>query len=407
MIFSLPGPKRFFNKIVDSLIQKKHVVIVLPDSVLRCDVYGAICQYLHGNELRDTHRIDLRYVSAENVFECIATEILVCNIIPPSIEELLQECNCRFRHIVIENGFGDDVVKNTAFKFFLRNIGELSQSIDDLQVQFIIIAKPTDQLPDRNVRLDIHPWWGVLGQLDVDLTVEDQLHCYPPQGVAEEIWLRSLCKGIARGNPCLAMKLIESSPMNLQEIECVLEQVSDFGISSVIMSDGVQPERTLQHQTSPPPCSEQDKTMWEHDVISWVKGYGLVQNLGFIHKDKKQEEIMRRIWIGEVELLMPIIESVRFNVVTWLDSFIGKKWPEQLLCDDQKIESLTSEIGPLSYALNSANRIKKLFIPQQIVQALDLWKGVRNLLAHSNYVEYDQIKKAVDMYFKMNTYLNK
>jgi hypothetical protein len=408
MMYNLPGPRRYFNDVANSLTWQKHVVLVMPTRVADHSVTGAIRQVLDDAQLGALTEVDVGPADTENLFEALSGGIASSPRAPATMDELLQHDQCYSRFILVKNGFSKNSQKNMRFNYLIRHAGELSQTIDNLHVQLIVLAKPTDPLPDRNVRLDIHPWWGVLGQIDVDLTVDEHLSRFPPQGVAEELWLRSVCKGVARGAPSLAKMLIESSPMNINEVVDVLRHVYKLRQTNGHDRNFVDTVRPFHYSTPPPPSNQTEKVLWEQETLFWVRGYGLVRHLDAFPEEKRNQEIVRRIWGGEVELLTPVIESVRLDTVDWLKIKMGKRWAEHLSKDAPAVkkESLLSEIGPLSYALMIYAQKNPKTIPRHVARGVEYWKNIRNALAHSKAVDYETIKQSVEHYSKMYEYYN-
>jgi hypothetical protein len=274
-MFTLPGPRRYFAAVTDSLVWGKHVVLVMPPSVSQRGLTSILTQHLNDSSLGVITEIDLNQAKAENLYNSLAKGIVCGDRIPPSMDELLQFTQCKSRFFLIKNGYNEDIEKAHRFRYLLKNTGEISQTIDDVSVQLIVITKPTDPLPDSNLKLDIHPWWGVLGQLDVDLAVDEHLLQFPAKGAAEEIWLRSICKGVARGNPELAKIIIESSPCNLDEINDVLDSFSKEYISDSINGWTLYRKFLMHHNQPPyPPTKQHEKILWEKNAISWIRGYG-------------------------------------------------------------------------------------------------------------------------------------
>lgn len=408
-MFTLPGPRRFFADVAESLEWGKHAILVLPTPVSERGIAGLMRQILSERGLGTLIEVNLCHASSDSLYNTLAEGIVSGERIPPTMDELLQHTQCRSRFVLITNGYDENTEKCHRFNYLIRHTGELSQTIDDLQFQFLVIAKPTDPLPDRNLRLAIHPWWGVLGQLDVDLAVDEHLQKFPTQGVAEELWLRSVCKGVARGHPDLAKAIIETSPLNLAEVEKILDFHAKIDRYDISNGTGLRSKHSLYHSRIPsPPTSQGDKILWANDAISWIRGYGLVHHLDALSQEIRKAEIVHRVWIGEVELLMPIIESVRLDTVHWLNSNIGENWADQISENHQNInkEAILSEIGPLSYALKLSPQINKKHIPYAIIRGINQWRYIRNSLAHSCYVDYELIKKSVECCSKIHEYLD-
>jgi hypothetical protein len=134
-----------------------------------------------------------------------------------------------------------------------------------------------------------------------------------------------------------------------------------------------------------------------------IRAYRSLESLS---REERNNIIRHHVWSGETELLMPIIESVRLDILQWISSKYGEDWIEKFYTKHQDIEkeAILSEIGPLYYALKINANNNKFNIPYHIVRTTDNWRKIRNDLAHSNHVDLKVIQVAVDRYINLSNY---
>ena len=111
-----------------------------------------------------------------------------------------------------------------------------------------------------------------------------------------------------------------------------------------------------------------------------------------------RESLRRRVWSAQAEVLLPLIESLRLDVVetlrSQLEELILSREVRQYEKPIERIEDI--ELGSLVYlmALRDDNGRRVLDIPDQVLRdEIYLLRNCRNELAHTSVCSSDQVNK--------------
>jgi len=97
------------------------------------------------------------------------------------------------------------------------------------------------------------------------------------------------------------------------------------------------------------------------------------------------QEIMRRVWKGQVSVLLPLLEQHRIAFVEMLADYVDEGLGSAT--DDCRLIDL--EIGQIAYALQQSSRG---VIPRRIRNWVDIARKIRNSLAHLHPISAGQLR---------------
>ena len=116
----------------------------------------------------------------------------------------------------------------------------------------------------------------------------------------------------------------------------------------------------------------------------------------FLASTEDVRELKRRLWEGQLEVLLPLVETARLVVCRWFRSHHGGGWVETLCrrADLEDPEQVETEIGGLATLLGRL-RNNGVWIPRHVSQTVFRWRDVRNRLAHAQVVDLGLLETAL------------
>ena len=238
--------------------------------------------------------------------------------------------------------------------------------------------------------------------MDVELVVGDSLRRFPPPTVASRFWARALCRGFAAGDPELAAALVERLPRDSAAVAAVIRDarpLAESAESATLPGRGGSVGAFLSHRAPDPPRNGHDRFLWARGLLDWQEGRGYTLSSAIsCSADEKERD--RRLWAGQQEVLLPLVERVRWEACDTLRRLFGERWAESLGAGASlDMDSVRNEIGGLARLVNRRELREKL--PPGLVASVLRWRDIRNSLSHGGYVSLASLETAFDEYRKL------
>lgn len=252
-----------------------------------------------------------------------------------------------------------------------------------------------------DVRLAIHWWWGFPSALELRLLCRATPRHHP--GTPRSRWLEHVIPAIS-GSDLQLMQWVRGcddlGPNNLlpflrdlaEQQGWTQDQLREWG------ADGVRSGGNgMQGQSASPP-----KFTWQ----LWARGsagstpeYGVELSaaaLAALHRDK---EVWHRLWRGEAELLLPLLDQARLVLCDHLTDRYGQEWPVKWSLPDRPEDEAAVRNNPLACQWGYLEWLVKNCAPLREEQRwLTLIRNatqVRNAIAHYEPVGYGRFEFVV------------
>lgn len=393
MIWDLPGPRRFVSTAVSRIESGCHVVVVVPDSLSRVEFVHALRRGLRHADVGEAEAVEVvRH-------ECHPCEAL-CDAIGldparfGTTERLLGCSDVPARTLVVG---GLDLVTGSAatlWRRFLKEAGEDAQVRGQPPFQLVAPVAPGFPLPEDDVRLARLNWWGVFSRADLETAIEESFRELPPRNGTLAIWLRAVCRGVATTDPRLVSRIVEEAPTSVADLERTLA------------SEAMQPSRERWSQRNgrgrlsrgglaATPADPVETSLWRSGLLDQFDGSLQIHPSWHVARGESAE-IERLIWIGQVEVILPLVEQVREAVVNWLDLKCGDTWQKGLTQPGDDALTGAPEIGRLLHAVRKCEFGRAL--GGNLRGVLEAWTAVRNDIAHRRMVRFEQLEAAIDVH---------
>ena len=192
----------------------------------------------------------------------------------------------------------------------------------------------------------------------------------------------------------------------LGDIGAVLESLTTFWASvaesssisdSLAVIDGVKNyQGTIVTGQEVPECLQE---YWAKGCLVYSPEYGLEVHSALLANCGKRSDVEKRIWRGEAELLLPIVNELRLRVCDDLTKYFGNEWPVKWLppVHPQELEQvketpLATELGHIDYLFRNTGSGHPLDSMRHFANLVWNARRLRNDIAHYKTVVYQDFK---------------
>ncbi|MBF0302141.1 MAG: hypothetical protein HQK73_03805 [Desulfamplus sp.] len=412
--FQLPSVHSFFDKIVADLAIRKNVLVLLPEGIdlevireqFRFHLYNQNLSiedvYLDGNEGKLSPIITLneqldfewktpnspRTVSNIKHLKTMADVIHIEGLENKSKEVSLEWIK-----------FYD------SWSVFCQQYSYTEPFPGALCI-IIHASKLIPLIPSSSVNISVHWWWGFPSSLEIKLLCRmqfgnDAFSCY-------NRWHEFIISSISGGDIFLADYLWENIHNNSDIIMKSLCAFTDekkmwkSGIFDTIVKDIVNNsiKQECKNQSIAPP--QKFYNLWVYGALYWTPEYGIETSTALIVSLGYLEEFKHRLWRGQAELIIPIIDSARLMICKQFTITYGYDWPTRWECSllQDKLDSVQK--NPMSCQLGHIKYILKKYMQSDwnYLRLVSLLHSIRNRLAHYcpiTYQDFDELCSEIEL----------
>ncbi len=400
MFWSLPGPSIYLERVLDALRSQKHVVLVIPARIRDKNPVAAVRAKVRTEGVGEVTRASVPVVKG------VSPEALLCGALALSdahltMDEILSARNAPSRVVALDDLWGIDGEMREAWVHLLTSAGEHAQACGGAPFSLVALLDPSLPLPKENVFLRLVRWWGVQRLVDVECAVERYFTANLPRRAAETYWLRAACRGVACWDPDVAQMILEKRPLSVDDIvQCLGEDSNGIKLAvppSTVMDSFVP----YGHRVRAPEMDPNLSRLWKAGLVEWIDGSGIVVHSLALACHGGRNAIAKRLWQGQTEVLLPLVEHVRQAVLDWLNSAFGDTWIHLCTPDEGHLSGVMEEIGPLAHhAFGPKSPLRARNHPGfPTARSVALaWKGIRNRLAHKEVVPVTELSTALSRY---------
>ena len=398
--YSLPSTQAFLDAIAKSVVRNV-VIVLLPDNLSR-EMVGRLVRnrldMMAGFslcELSNPGQSDPLTASAEAMNASWASDWT-----RRSIENLL--CCAGLPDLLYVHRIASVDLKWSDFiegwaqeRLRLRNSGR--SKIPSL----CVIAKLRDfgfKLPQAKEGITYQWWWGFPSALEMRLACRI---ANEEEGNSLEVgrWREHVLPGLVGSDVQLALEIWTEVD---KDIEHIVGSLMDFW-GNVEEPTAISPidsllEAVKNYQGAFSIGQELPKDFWE----PWAKGglvytpeHGLEVHPALLAHCDHRVEVEKRLWRGQAELLLPILNEIRLMICTELTEEYGNDWPFKWRdpaspydLEQVKITPLATELGHINYLFANAGQGHPLNEKRHLSDLVLNARNMRNQVAHNKPVAY-------------------
>lgn len=348
--WSLPGPRRFVDRVVTALQTGRDVAILLPDrapSGLYAAVHGALRAKSDAARLR---RIELSETRAQRPAERIYQALfgqptgedrVTADYVARQMAEPPLHCWLSFE--------GDDW---DAWRSFLELHAEAGRQMPETgrgALAITVSGAASLAPPQSGPTLAVCAWRDYVRRFDMRLFIHELWSCRPNHDWHDEIW-EAVISEFAGADPLLAMDLCRLPIAELSDAERILSML----------------HRGLVPGADGAAIASQPDERWAQGLGDTLDGRPFVHSL-VLARDEPNA-LQRRVWKGQIRELMPRLEECREELLPYFRRCFPKETAELTLCEFNDLLEMQEELGARADR-TVTNRLRTL-------------REVRNKLAH-------------------------
>ena len=333
--FSLPSVREFVWSLVDGLAERRSMVVLLPKNVDVNFVKQAVWGELWAREF------SMREISLCESPQMLPLDNLIAvfqpDWSPPDIPRTL----ANFMEITdlpdIIGLWGIDSCTNENCLKWLNLIRDWStnchQRANDgkLPTAFCLLAYAENLLgsiPENDLFLEVRWWWGFPS------TLENSLLCRQGSGSSRkpiDQWREKILPSLTGGDLQLIDHLWDK--MNYS-FDSLINSLENFPLeASWTNDDNLQWYSYLSangdrrsHDVGLPP-QRKILSLWARGLIYSTVEFGPEIHPAILARLKNLDDIKHRIWRGQTELVLPLLDSLRLEICSRLTQRLGMEWP--------------------------------------------------------------------------------
>jgi hypothetical protein len=258
-------------------------------------------------------------------------------------------------------------------------------------------------LPSTDIHLEVE--WAVQAHsaLDLRLQVRD-IDAKEEPGVSA--WLQAIVPSLAGNDLALADSLVDASPRSVMDVEAALREYAE---SRGWRREGLRSELGRQVVDLGRPVwpvglrlEAKVETLWARGLVTMTTEYGLELNSAVLAVLDERDAWHHRLWRGQVEWLLPLVDHVRLHACQALTRAHGADWPTRWQLPEGVSQEAAHQYNPLRCELG---HLKALLWKQPELrrdgrvrpELIDRAHWIRNELAHYRPVEFAPVRELLMM----------
>lgn len=403
----IPSVQHFLELLSEDLANRRSILTLVPDGVDPTEIWSALQAELWRRDFWLTE-VSLPDLAGNGgpvmaLSECLGIT-WPSSETPRTVANLMKVGN--LPEIVQLEGLhelGDDARKE--WLAFLAQWAEASQGSFDagrVPTALCVVAPAqaaASQIPDSNVHLAVHWWWGFPSGLELRLLCRLTDESDNSDTLAR--WREYLLPALAGSDLSFAQYLWNDLHLGIEDLiqrfssfakdrGWTAETLTAWGVDEFVNTRGYGPGR----QRSSPPT--QLRTLWTHGTLNWTAEYGLELHTAALAALGRDDEVRHRLWRGQAELLLPLIDHLRLTVCDHLTHSYGYDWPVRWHQPASSVEEAEVRESPLAcgwgYLAWLLRKCTQLRSEQRWLPLASRAHWIRNELAHYRPVSFQDFE---------------
>lgn len=260
------------------------------------------------------------------------------------------------------------------------------------------------QVPPNELFLEVYWWWGFPSALEIHLLCRGESQV-PSWGLADR-WREKLLPSLAPGDPAVLEALWEvvgNSP------EAVFDALLAFPFQ---FSWDAQAQTAWQNYQAEPatnlgalygsPPPRRLYRLWSQGAVYATQEYGVELHPALLARLDRRDAIRHRLWRGQSDLLLPMIDSLRIDICEDLTDKMGPEWPWRWDQPQSKEEMAAVQEDPLAaqwgYLVTLLRWNNRFRSHRHWLPTAETAHYLRNELAHYRPVGLSSMEKLVQEY---------
>ena len=411
----LPSVKLFISRIVEKLMDSSSCIVLLPETIQAHLISRLIQEKISRRngwqELLDVNIADEKTQSPVKLLEkkigikwtksTVARTIermSTCAIFPEVCPDVLFIENLEKLSSPNINLWLALIQQWSNLMKTLKDRGQLAPSIC-----IVLSVSSKLELPEDALFCKTIYWWGIPTTQEIKFLCchENNTDIEP----SHRMWREHLLPWLCAGDFSLFARMWNSNRIDEEYLILILlEEAADRGWNKGLLQTlkidkiNCHMAHNFSHYTEKP--SEELMTAWAKGILGYCQDFGIIVSSAALTHLGREEEIHRRLWLAQCEMLLPILDRCRLSICCHLNGLYGENWSTSYLqptdineADYLSKSSLNCQYGHIESVIN--NWPKLATIKKPLGPFIYKFRKIRNDLAHNRPITFFQFKKLI------------
>lgn len=416
LMAQLPSVQTFIRNTAEDIAEQRSVVVLLPMTVDPDWLWSLLDAELWRRHFA-AEQVELAGLSTEDgPAEALGQALGVMWPSPSTPRDVASLLACKnLPEVILLDGIENlDEPKQRLWFRLLRQWAQLSQNLpsqSSAPPALCLITRsarvPSDTI-ESDVRLAVHWWWGFPSTLELMLLC--RLAGAESSSRRSDVqWQEHLLPALAGGDVALLAKLWTESPAKIEQVvSCIQEHAQERGWTREKLREWGAAEfvNASVHRngrlTEAPPGSA--RLLWAHGAAHATEEYGIELHSAALSVLDYKSELQHRLWRGQAELLLPILDGIRLDLCSYLTRLYGRDWPVKWFQPEHPREAAAVRENPLacewSYLDWLVRECSALQQERRWLPLITPASRVRNTIAHYRTVSCGEYELVLDQYWR-------
>lgn len=402
-LYQLQSVQHFLGRLVDDLADRRSILVLLPNRINSTEFVDALQAEIWRRDF-EFEKISLANLANSQSPTSVTTLSSELKIewpsadTPHTIMNLMETRNLP-EVILIEDIDQLPYEECGNWLSFLVQWAEHCQhrTNQGLQITAICVVAPAaamlDHVPENKIYLVVHWWWGFPSSLEMRFLC--RLTTPTDDWDIMTRWREYIVPALAGNDISLASDFMELDILgDIQTISKHLQTVAEQREWEIenLRTWGLKEDMSFlntRYSLAPPRSL---RTLWAHGVVDWTLEYGLELHVAVLVILGRQEELSHRLWRGQAELVLPLIDRTRLEICEHFTFLYGSDWPvreykPESLQEEEAVREnpLACQLGHLEFLLKNASFISS---EKRCTKVVSFCRRMRNRIAHYSPISF-------------------
>ena len=413
-LYQLPSVRRFLERLAHDLANRQSLLVVLPSGVDSTGLWDSLRTELSVREF-ESREVSLTELNGHGdpvvelgralgvVWGSSGVRRTVIN---------LMEMGKLPEVVLLENFEQLYPVEKGRWINFLGQWAEaceIQSSLGKPLTALCLVGEAEDILPclpESKVYLSLHWWWGFPSALEAKVICRMTAQ-HESQGTLTR-WRENVIPALVGNDTALIINLWDCLHEDLEQLMGRLRfYARERGWEQEELLDWESGHRRASvygtasgFSLSPPP---EVRILWAHGALGWTQEYGLELHTAALAMLERHEEVRHRLWRGQADLLLPLIDRCRLSLCRHMTNTYGPDWPTRWISPESREENFAVRGSPFAcqwghlVELLHHSDLRKKESHWRILSRLA--RNVRNDIAHYRPVmlyDFEAIMREID-----------
>ena len=417
IFYQFHSVQNFLSRLIEDLTDKRSLLVLLPDQLDPTELVSALQAEFRRREF-EFEKVSLARLSNSQSYAPITVLSNALEIewpsadLPHTIMNLMETEN--LPDFILLEDTGELSSQDCAdwSSFLVRWAEHCQHRVNQrLPITALCLVRPAagmlSHIPENKVYLVVHWWWGFPSALEMRILC--RLMTSTDNRDIMNRWREYVVPALAGNDIFLASNLMEPDVLcNVQTINgCLQDFAEQRGWEAENLRILGLDEEISFHDTGYSPVPPHSlRTLWAHGIMGWTLEYGLELHTAVLAVLGRQGELSHRLWRGQSELVLPIVDRTRLEICEYLTSFHGPDWPVREHVPDSPREEeivrenpLACQLGHLDFVLQNSSFISS---KQRLTTLISLCRWIRNQIAHYRPIAFKDFESFFSEVRKLN-----